>query len=215
MQSAPDAFFITDHYRDYPWILLRLSVVGEERLGRPDRTGMALGRIENSAKKARQRASTMSVSSDHAAGETRVCRLTPSDVGLMRSLIAALGDAFNEVQTYSSNKPSATYLVQLLGSDYFIALAAIKNGAVVGGLAAYELRKFEQPRSEIYIYDLAVSEGHRREGIATALIDKLRQIAVTRGAYIIFVQADVRDEPATALYTKLGIREEYAAASWT
>src|ERR1700732_2569302 len=23
MQSAPDAFFITDHYRDYPWILLR------------------------------------------------------------------------------------------------------------------------------------------------------------------------------------------------
>lgn len=27
MQSAPDAFFITDHYRDYPWILLRLGVV--------------------------------------------------------------------------------------------------------------------------------------------------------------------------------------------
>jgi len=27
VQSAPDAFFITDHYRDYPWILLRLGVV--------------------------------------------------------------------------------------------------------------------------------------------------------------------------------------------
>jgi hypothetical protein len=27
MQSAPDAFFITDHYADYPWILLRLGVV--------------------------------------------------------------------------------------------------------------------------------------------------------------------------------------------
>ena len=27
MQSAPDAFFITDHYRDYPWILLRLGAV--------------------------------------------------------------------------------------------------------------------------------------------------------------------------------------------
>jgi hypothetical protein len=27
MQSAPDAFFITDHYRDYPWILLRVGVV--------------------------------------------------------------------------------------------------------------------------------------------------------------------------------------------
>jgi hypothetical protein len=27
MQSAPDAFFITDHYRNYPWILVRLGVV--------------------------------------------------------------------------------------------------------------------------------------------------------------------------------------------
>ena len=27
MQAAPDAFFITDHYRDHPWILLRLGVV--------------------------------------------------------------------------------------------------------------------------------------------------------------------------------------------
>jgi hypothetical protein len=34
MQSAPDAFFITDHYRDYPWILVRLGVV--ERGAIPD-----------------------------------------------------------------------------------------------------------------------------------------------------------------------------------
>jgi hypothetical protein len=32
MQSAPDAFFITDHYRDYPWILLRLGVVEKSAL---------------------------------------------------------------------------------------------------------------------------------------------------------------------------------------
>lgn len=32
MQSAPDAFFITDHYRDYPWILLRLGVVDKRVL---------------------------------------------------------------------------------------------------------------------------------------------------------------------------------------
>jgi hypothetical protein len=27
MQSDPQVFFITDHYRDYPWILVRLSAV--------------------------------------------------------------------------------------------------------------------------------------------------------------------------------------------
>jgi hypothetical protein len=32
MQSAPDAFFITDHYRDFPWILVRLGVVDRDAL---------------------------------------------------------------------------------------------------------------------------------------------------------------------------------------
>lgn len=99
---------------------------------------------------------------------------------------------------------------RLLGSDTFIALAALKRDEVIGGIAAYELKKFEQPRSEIYIYDLAVAAAHRREGIATALIEKLKEVAVERGAWVIFVQADtgVEDEPAIALYTKLGRRED-------
>jgi len=32
MQSAPDTFFITDHYRDYPWILVRFAVVDKRAL---------------------------------------------------------------------------------------------------------------------------------------------------------------------------------------
>ena len=51
------------------------------------------------------------------------------------------------------------------------------------------LPKFEQERSEVYIYDLAVAVAHRREGIATALIMELKRIASLRGAYVIFVQA--------------------------
>ncbi|MGH7615151.1 MAG: GNAT family N-acetyltransferase, partial [Gemmatimonadales bacterium] len=93
----------------------------------------------------------------------------------MKALVAAFGEAFDAVETYTGNQPSADYLQRLLGSDYFIALAALKNGEVVGGIAAYELKKFEQERSEIYIYDLAVSAAHRREGIATALIQELKK----------------------------------------
>ena len=135
-------------------------------------------------------------------------QLTRDDRALMQALLATFGEAFDEVETYTGNQPSAGYLQQLLGSDYFIALAASKNGEVVGGIAAYELKKFEQERSEIYIYDLAVSAAHRREGIASALIQELKTVAAARAAYVVFVQADVGDEPAIALYSKLGVRED-------
>ncbi|MGI9141444.1 MAG: GNAT family N-acetyltransferase, partial [Gemmatimonadaceae bacterium] len=45
-------------------------------------------------------------------------------------------------------------------------------------------------------------------GIASALIQELKTVAATRAAYVVFVQADVGDEPAIALYSKLGIRED-------
>ena len=138
----------------------------------------------------------------------RIYQLTADDAKLAQALSDAFGEAFDEAETYSGNRPNEGYLKQLLGSDYFIALAALKNGEVVGGIVAYELKKFEQERSEIYIYDLAVARAHRREGIATALIRELKKIAARRGAYVVFVQADIGDEQAIALYTKLGARED-------
>ena len=137
-------------------------------------------------------------------------QLKQDDVALMYALLATFGEAFHDAPTYTENRPSSGYLTRLLGGDSFIALVALQGGDVVGGIAAYELRKFEQERSEIYIYDLAVALAHRREGIATLLIESLKEIAAERGACVIFVQADttVEDEPAIALYTKLGTRED-------
>jgi aminoglycoside 3-N-acetyltransferase I len=138
----------------------------------------------------------------------QIHQLTTNDIDLMRSLLLAFGKAFDEIDTYGSNQPSDEYLRQLLGGNSFVAIAAIEHNEVVGGIAAYELKKFEQQRSKIYIYDLAVAATHRRRGIATALIRKLQTIAAARGAYVIYVQADIIDEPAIALYTKLGMRKD-------
>ena len=134
--------------------------------------------------------------------------LGSQDVALMRAVLTMFGEAFDEVSTYRDAQPGTAYLERLLGSDTFIALAAFKGGQVVGGIAAYVLPKFEQERSEIYIYDLAVTEAHRRQGIATAMMGELQRVAAARGAYVIFVQADRGDDPAIALYTKLGTRED-------
>jgi len=123
-------------------------------------------------------------------------------------MLAMMGEAFGEVDVYTEAQPSDAYVAGLLGSDSFIAFVAVEGDAVIGGITAYELHKFEQERSEIYIYDLAVDERHRRAGVATALIEQLRAVARDRGAYVIFVQADPPDAPAVALYTKLGVRED-------
>lgn len=118
------------------------------------------------------------------------------------------GSAFDDEATYCGSPPSDKYLLDLLGRADFVALAALQDGAVLGGLAAYELKKFEQERSEIYIYDLAVAMAHRRRGVATAMIGELNTIAKTLAASIIYVQADPEDAPAVTLYTKLGRRED-------
>lgn len=140
--------------------------------------------------------------------DVSILPLGPEDLGLMRDMLSMFGDAFGERDTYTGAQPSDDYLRQRLASDAFIAIAAMHGDTVVGGLAAYVLPKFEQARSEVYLYDLAVAEAYRRQGIATAMIDALRGIAAARGAWVVFVQADRGDEPAIALYDKLGTREE-------
>jgi aminoglycoside 3-N-acetyltransferase I len=134
--------------------------------------------------------------------------LGPQDVALLRSMLVMFGHAFGDAPTYTARQPDDAYLERLLGSETFLAIAACAQSQVVGGLAGYVLPKFEQARAEFYIYDLAVDEGHRRRGVATALIEELRRVAAARGIYVIFVQADHGDDPAIALYTKLGVRED-------
>lgn len=141
---------------------------------------------------------------------SKIVQLGAGDTALMDAVLSFFGEAFGDPVSYTDKRPGAEYLRKLLDGDSFIALAALDDGKVTGALCAYELRKFEQERSELYIYDLAVLASHRRRGIATALIRSLQDIAAARGAWVIFVQADTQpeDEPAIALYTKLGVRED-------
>ena len=135
-------------------------------------------------------------------------RLGPADVPLLRTLNALFGTAFADPETYRAEPPSDAYLEGLLAKEHVVALVALAGKEVLGGLVAYELDKFERARREVYIYDLAVRAEHRRQGVATALIEHLREIAARRGAWVVYVQADHGDDPAIALYEKLGVRED-------
>jgi aminoglycoside 3-N-acetyltransferase I len=135
-------------------------------------------------------------------------RLGPDDARQMRELNALFATEFGDTASYASAPPGNAYLRRILGQHQVIALAAGDSEELLGGLVAYVLHKLEQERSEIYIYDLAVTQAHRRRGVATALIGELQAIAGGVGAWVIYVQADHGDQPAIALYEKLGVRED-------
>ena len=138
----------------------------------------------------------------------QIRHLSPADDALFDAMLDLFGEAFEDRETFGDARPGPAYRRELLSDPNIVLLVAENDGAVVGALAAYMLRKFERERSEAYIYDLAVAQAQRRKGVATALIEALKPLAAARGAYVIFVQADYGDDPAVALYTKLGLRED-------
>ncbi|WP_284178704.1 AAC(3)-I family aminoglycoside N-acetyltransferase [Rhabdaerophilum sp. SD176] len=135
-------------------------------------------------------------------------RLAPGDEAGFDAMLDLFADAFEDRAAYGDRRPGSAWRDSLLANPDFVALVAEQDGAVVGALAAYFLQKFEQERREAYLYDLAVSARARRQGIATGLIEALKPIARAGGAHVIFVQADLEDDPAIALYARLGRRED-------
>ncbi|MEL6877750.1 MAG: GNAT family N-acetyltransferase [Pseudomonadota bacterium] len=143
---------------------------------------------------------------------TVVRRLGNDDVAGFRAMNAIFSDVFEEPENYASHPPDDAYCTRWLSNSHNVAILADVDGEAVGALAGYVLEKFEQVRTELYIYDLAVREQARRRGIATAMIEEMRQIARDYGAWTVFVQADVfeEDEPARSLYRKLASDETMA-----
>jgi aminoglycoside 3-N-acetyltransferase I len=137
-----------------------------------------------------------------------VRRLGPADAETMRELNSLFAAAFDDPASYESAPPDEAYLGRVLGDRKTIVLVVQEDEHIVGGLVAYVLDKLEKERSEIYIYDLAVAEDRRRQGIATALIEHVQAFAADLGAWVIYVQADHGDDAAIALYGKLGTRED-------
>jgi ribosomal protein S18 acetylase RimI-like enzyme len=58
--------------------------------------------------------------------------------------------------------------------------------------------------TEMFLYELAVDEAHRRRGIGTALVEELAALARVHGCYGMWVLTD-RDNPAAlATYRRAG-----------
>lgn len=129
-------------------------------------------------------------------------RLSAADTAAFQQLNELFGDVFDDASNYHFHQPSEDYLHQFLSDQNHIVLVAEDANAIVGGLVAYCLPKFEQERKEVFVYDIAVATTHQRHGVGKGLMDEIQSVAKAMGAYVVFVQADEGDA-AVAFYEAL------------
>lgn len=134
--------------------------------------------------------------------DIKIKRLTEHDVAKMQKLNELFGVVFEDANNYQSNLPTSKYLADFLAQKHVIVLVVEHSGQIIGGLVAYVLTKFEQERKEVYLYDLAVATDYQRQGIGKNLMNELRNVAKSIGAYVVFVQADEGDD-AVVFYESL------------
>jgi aminoglycoside 3-N-acetyltransferase I len=118
--------------------------------------------------------------------QTTVRRLGPGDEDVVRTL------AEREPQT------------ALLGDERTIFLAAFQGDDPVGLVFGYELPRRQGDPSILFVYELEVDAAHRRQGIATRLMDELARIANSRGIAEGFVLTEPDNGPANTFYESLG-----------
>lgn len=137
-------------------------------------------------------------------------RLSREDIDRFRAMISLFGSVFEDPERYRTNDLTDSYISSFLADSNNHAIVALDNDTVVGALVAYELVKFEQPRRELFVYDVAVALDYHRNGIGTGLFRTLGNVARERGVYSIFVLAEQQDGGAVAFYRSIA-REELAA----
>jgi ribosomal protein S18 acetylase RimI-like enzyme len=92
----------------------------------------------------------------------------------------------------------------LLAEERTIFLVAFDGDDPIGFLLAYELLRRRGDRSQLFVYEVGVDDGWRRQGVATALFRELARIARGRGIRHGFVLTNEANEAAMELYRSLG-----------
>jgi len=135
------------------------------------------------------------------SGNFEIKKLGPDELAAAKELFLFFQiDDGLENPTFASDE----YLAKLLGRKDFHVVVAVENNKVIGGLTAYELFKYKDEKTEMFLYEIGVEAVYRRQGAAAALIEFLKIICAEKGIREIFVIAEAGNLPAVGLYEKTG-----------
>lgn len=107
-------------------------------------------------------------------------------------------------------RPDATARF-LASPDHHLLLAVDDTGAATGMVTGVETTHPDKG-TEMFVYELGVAPPARRQGMATALLQALGDLARARGCYGMWVAVDVDNEAALATYAAAGATDDGTCA---
>ncbi len=128
-------------------------------------------------------------------------RLTRADTDAAATLYARLAEWLDT----PGPALAAVEVQALLSRPDLWSVAAFDEATLVGGLTAHVLPMTRAAGVELFIYDLAVAESHRRRGVGRAMLEFLQRQRPNDRVLGMFVFADAEDEDeAGAFYRACG-----------
>jgi GNAT superfamily N-acetyltransferase len=124
--------------------------------------------------------------------DVEIRRLEPGD----EEVVLALAPA--------ESRPSREHAARLLASHSTHYLVAFSGDEPVGFLLAYELLRRHREPASLLLYEIGVTQEHRRRGVGRALYTELRRLARERGIGTGWVLTDEANPTAMRFYEALG-----------
>ena len=93
-------------------------------------------------------------------------------------------------------------------------LVAYEDDSPVGFVSGVEMTHPDKG-TEMFLYELAVDESFRRQGVASALVTALAELARERGCYGMWVLTDADNSAACATYRTTGATAESTHVMFT
>ena len=136
------------------------------------------------------------------SGDIRVRRLGPRDADV----------AVETLRAFKGSSRPADGVARCLAdrSSYFLVAEA--GGEAAGFLTAYRLERADREANQMFVYEIGVAEARRRQGVGSALLREIQEIARGEGMFEAFVLTNRGNDAARKLYESTGgIVEDDAA----
>ena len=99
----------------------------------------------------------------------------------------------------------------LSSPTHHLFLAEDDSGAAIGFVSGVEVTHPDKG-TEMFLYELAVADAHRRRGVGRSLVEALWRLAQERGGYGMFVGIEPDNEAARRTYLSAGAGAESPTA---